>query len=72
MIIPKKKGKVIITAKIGKKTYKFNLTIKMPVQNVILNKFELELQDKPVKLNARVTPSSADNKKLIWKTSDKT
>lgn len=71
VVTPKKRGKTTITATIGKKNYKFIITVKQPVKSITMNKYGMDLGvDESEKLIVKVYPGSADNKKLIWKSSD--
>ncbi|MDO4521623.1 MAG: Ig-like domain-containing protein [Eubacteriales bacterium] len=70
-LVARKKGTVTITARIDGEEYTCKVKIKQPVADIVLNKTEHTLQPgKKVKLKASVVPSNANNKNIIWKSSN--
>lgn len=71
LVTAKKKGKATITAKAGKKKYTCTVTVKQPVKSVSLNKRATSLaKGKTVTLKAQIRPTNANNKGIVWTTSD--
>lgn len=71
-ITAKKKGTAKINAKVGGKKYTCNVTVKQPVTSVKLNKKAVTLTKKgqTAELKATVKPTSANNRKVSWKSSN--
>lgn len=70
-ITAKKRGQTVITAQIGKKKYRCVINVKQPVTRISLNKSSIKLgRGAQETLKAKVYPSSADNKKITWKSTD--
>ena len=72
-VTAKKKGTARITAKVGSKKYTCKVTVKQPVTSLKLNKKSYTLNKKgaSVTLKASAKPSSASNKAVTWKSSNK-
>ena len=67
----KKKGTCKITAKVGKTKYYCDVVVKQPVTDIELSKKNISLsKGKSIKLNVTVMPVSANNKKIIWSSSN--
>lgn len=76
----KKAGKAVITAKVGKKRYKCNITVKkknnsksqtIDVKGISLNQTEMQLNEgENATLVATVIPYNATNKVVSWSSSD--
>lgn len=73
VVTAKKKGTATITAKVGSKKYTCKVTVKQPVKSVKLNKKSATLKKKggTVTLKATISPKTANNKDLTWKSSNK-
>ena len=71
---PKKAGKVTVTAKIGKKNYKWKITVKKYVKVTRLRIMNVPTRKlypgNKFKLKSAVDPSNATNKKVTWKSSN--
>lgn len=68
----KKKGTATITAKSNGKKYTCKVTVKQPVTKVKLNQKNIRISiGKTYKLKTTVTPTSANNRKVSWSSSDK-
>lgn len=68
----KKKGTATITAKSDGKKYTCKVTVKQPVTKVKLNQKNIRISiGKTYKLKTTVTPTSANNRKVSWSSSDK-
>lgn len=68
----KKKGTATITAKSDGKKYTCKVTVKQPVTKVKLNQKKIRISiGKTYKLKATATPTSANNRKVSWSSSDK-
>ena len=68
----KKKGTAVIAAKYGKKKLTCKVTVKQPVKSIKLNKTSATLKKgKSLTLKATISPSSANNKAVIWTSSNK-
>ena len=71
LVTAKKKGKATITAKAGKKTCACTVTVKQPVKSLSLNKRSTSLaKGKTVTLKAQICPANANQKGIVWTTSD--
>lgn len=73
VVTAKKKGTATITAKVGNKKYTCKVTVKQPVKSLKLNKKSATLKKKggTVTLKATISPKTANNKDLTWKSSNK-
>ena len=73
VVTAKKKGTATITAKVGGKKYTCKVTVKQPVKSVKLNKKSATLKKKggTVTLKATISPKTANNKDITWKSSNK-
>lgn len=71
-VTAKKKGTATITAKVSGKKYTCKVTVKQPVTSVTLNKKSATLKKKgaTVTLKATAKPTSANNRKVSWKSSN--
>ena len=71
-VTAKKKGTATITAKVSGKKYTCKVTVKQPVTSVTLNKKTATLTKKgaTVTLKATAKPTNANNRKVIWKSSN--
>ncbi len=68
----KKKGTATITAKSNGKKYTCKVTVKQPVTKVKLNQKNIRISiGKTYKLKATATPTSANNRKVSWSSSNK-
>lgn len=68
----KKKGTAVITAKVGSKKYRCNVTVKQPVTSVRLNQKSIAISvGKTYKLKATTGPTSANTRSVKWSTSNK-
>lgn len=72
VVTAKKKGTATITARAGSKKYTCRVTVKQPVKSVKLNKksYTLKKAGAAVTLKASVSPSSANNRSVTWKSSN--
>lgn len=71
-ITAKKKGTATITAKVSGKKYTCKVTVKQPVTSVKLSKKTVTLKKKgrSITLKATASPTTANNKKVTWKSSN--
>ena len=71
-VTARKKGTATISLQVGKKKYRYALTILQPVKQVKLSNSYLTLEGKKDQktLKAKVYPSSASNKKIIWQSTN--
>lgn len=68
----KKKGTAVITAKYGKKKLTCKVTVKQPVTSIKLSKTSISLNEgKTYSLKTSIAPKNADNKAVVWKSSNK-
>ena len=71
-VTAKKKGTAVITAKVCSKRYRCKVTVKQPVTSVKLNaKSKTLTKGSSVTLKATVRPTNANNRAVIWTTSNK-
>ena len=71
LVKAKKKGTAVITAKYGKKKLTCKVTVKQPVKSVKLNKKTANVTvGKKITLKATVSPTTANNKTVMWKSSN--
>lgn len=71
-VVARKKGSVTISAVTAKKTYKCKITVKQPVTKIALDKTSFKLQaGKSSVLKAKVLPTTANDKRLTFKSSNK-
>ncbi|MDO4343892.1 MAG: Ig-like domain-containing protein [Eubacteriales bacterium] len=71
-VTAKKKGKAVITAKVGSKKYTCSVTVKQPVTSVTLSKKTLTMnQGNSVAISAVTKPTTANNRKVKWSSSNK-
>lgn len=67
----RKKGTAVITAKYGKKKLTCKVTVKQPVTSLKLNKKAANITvGGKITLKATVSPTTANNKTVIWKSSN--
>lgn len=67
----RKKGTAVITAKVNGRSYRCRVTVKQPVTKIRLNRTSISLKTgKKYSLKATVGPKSADNKGLVWSSSN--
>lgn len=73
VVTAKKKGTATITAKVGNKKYTCKVTVKQPVKSIKLNKKSATLKKKggTITLKATISPKTANNKAVTWKSSNK-
>lgn len=66
-----KSGTATITAKAGEKSVTCSVTVTTPVESVSLSKTSASIEEgKSITLVATITPSDADDKTVVWTTSD--
>lgn len=71
VVTARKKGTAVITAKVSGKQYRCRVTVRQPVTQIRLNRTSISLvRGKKYELKATAGPKSANNKSLVWSSSN--
>lgn len=71
IVTARKKGTAVITAKVAGKQYRCRVTVRQPVTKIRLNRTNISLtKGKKYELKASVGPKGANDKSLVWSSSN--